>query len=99
MRFFDEVENLAETVAPFALRGWAGVHDAIKMDEFAWHGLNGDRANAGCFVNVAKRARGGRLAVADNVAEKNGERFVADQLARHQNGVAEAKRLALARCS
>ncbi len=95
--FFDEVADAQEAFAEGRLRGGYGVDDAVKMRFVFGDLLNGDGADAGGFVNADELFGGGIFSGDEHVAEKNGERFVADEIARDEHGVAEAERLFLAR--
>ncbi len=57
--------------------------------------FDSDRAFTGCFVNINQLARGGTRIERDYVAEQHGERFSADQMFGHKDGVSEPERLFL----
>jgi len=61
------------------------------------HLFDGDGTDAGGLVDANELFGGGILSGNEHVAEKNGERFVADEIARDEHSMAEAKRLLLAR--
>ena len=70
--------------------------DAVARDVLARHALDREHRTVDPIEHVDQLLDRRRIGVDHIVAEDDGERLVADQLARDQHGVAEAERLALA---
>jgi hypothetical protein len=95
--FFDEVADTQEAFAEGRFRRGIGIHNAVELSLVFGDLLDGDGTDASGFVNVDELFGGGIFTRDEDVAEKNGERFVTDEIAGDQYGVAEAERLLLAR--
>ena len=70
--------------------------DAVARHLLLRHALDGQHRAVHPLEDVDHLAQRRRIRVDHVVAEDDGERFVADQFARDQHGVAEAERLPLA---
>src|ERR1700738_2073981 len=70
-------------------------HDAVEIGFIAGHFFDRNRADAGGGVDIDELFGGGIFAGDQNVAEKHGERFVANEVAGYQHGVSEAERFLL----
>src|SRR6267378_419813 len=95
--FFDEIADAQEAFAERRLRGRYGVDDAVEMRFVFGYLFDGDGTDAGGLVNADELFGSGIFSGNEHVAEKNGERFVADEIARDEHSMAEAERLLLAR--
>lgn len=95
--FFHEVANAQQAVAEGRLWSRHGVDDAVEMRFIFGNLFDGNGANASGLVNTNELSGGGVFSRDEHIAEKNGERFVADKIARDKHGVAESQRLFLAR--
>ena len=70
--------------------------DAVARDLVARHALDGEHRAVDALEHVDHLLDRRRVRVDHVVAQDDGERLVADELARDEHGVAEAERLALA---
>ena len=76
-------------------RAFVDRDDAVARDVFARHALDREHRPCTSFEHVDHLLDRRRIRVDHIVAEHDGERLVADQIARDEHGVAEAERLAL----
>ena len=92
-RLLDQVLDLVDAVAEIAPR--VGRDDAVARDLVHRHALDGEHRSVHALEDVDHLLDRRRIGIDHIVAEDDGERLVADQLARDQHGVAEPERLAL----
>ena len=93
-RLLDQIAHLIDARSPRSRAGLEG-DDAVARDVVARHALDGEHRPLDALEHVDQLLDRRRLRVDHIVAEDDGERLVADELARDQHGVAEAERLAL----
>jgi hypothetical protein len=94
---FDKVFNTQQALAKRGLWRGLDVHNAVQICFFFRDLFHGNCTNTSGFVNVNELLGSGIFAGDEDVAEQNGERLVADEIARDEHGVAQAERLFLPR--
>jgi hypothetical protein len=94
--FLDHVFNFEEAITEAAVFNRLYVEDAVRGNHFAFDDLSGEDGALLLIEDFDHLLEAGNFGVDHVVGQENGEGLVADKLAGHQDGVAEAESFFLA---
>ncbi len=92
----DHVFDFEEAIAEAAARDRFYVEHAVGRNHFAFDDLSGQDGALGLVENLDHLLEAGDLGVDDVIGEEDGEGFVADEFAGHEDSMAEAESFFLA---